>query len=164
MKEISKEATLKEVLAHVSVLDVWTAIKSAAFAVGCLGVLAGIGFVFAWGWKVASAPTFTLPAIAWISFIVAGYMWFILGERSWREFSINFYYPKASFWNWLLSSGWVIATIEVFRLSFRFGPPIGPVLFWFGYVFMVAPAFLFFSLINLGHQRLMEARLAEDRQ
>lgn len=160
--EPSKEATVQEVLAEVSLADVALMLKNWLKLVGCFGIFMLVVFVIdaatdAKGWKI---PDLGIPTWLWWS----PFAWMIVhgatSERSYHEW--GWYFPRLSwFWSLLLTAyliGVVYLVIWVFSLPKGGGAFLAYLAFWFGYC---SPFLGFLAVIEHGYAKLMEKRQRE---
>ena len=157
-----KEATLKEVLAEVSLLDVGRMLKEVFLSIGCLAIFWAIFFVAdatvfepaGWRFSNLGVPDWAI----WLFFT-----WIILAvattEKSYHEFKASWYFPKLGWFISLLLAGYIVGFFQLMswanslsRIGDK-GIAFGAI--WFGYL---VPFLLFFSAINIGYAKLREKR------
>ncbi len=113
-KEPSKEATLKEVLAEVSLADVGGMLKTWLSTLGCLGI--GMAFVLLF---TAATQGVGLPddwgIPGWLVWLVLA--WLFVHEatsvRSYHKLDMSWYFPKLGWFGSLLLAAYVVGFIEL---------------------------------------------------
>jgi hypothetical protein len=157
-----KEASLGEVLAEVSLVDVGRMVKQGATTLGCLGVFYGLIFLFGsiagratgFSWSKTGIPSWTIwLIIAWAVIYNA------TSERSFHELNLTWYFPKLGWLSSLILAaffiGFVMLCIMMFNMEMGTDRLLVGIAVWLGYL---GPFCFFLSAINLGHSRLLEKR------
>lgn len=157
-----KEASLREVLAEVSLLDVGRLLKSAFLVLGCLGIFYALFFGVG---AVASAATgYTMNDLgipSWVIWLLLAwaYVFGATNDRSFHEWNASWYFPKLGWFSSLLLAaylvGFVYLSIPVFEMEQGLDRLLAAMLLWLAYA---GPFLVFLSAINIGHQKLMEKR------
>ena len=158
---IDREASLREVLAEVNMLDLWEATKAIFAQWGCLAIF----FILAA--TMGQIPTlltgtndgFGIPD--WLIWLVV--IWVFVGsytaDKSFHDHRFAWYFPKTGFlWSIPLACYFMVG-IQIFR---GIGPDANAweragrfalaATWWF-------PFFLAVSLLEIGHNRVMEKRM-----
>jgi hypothetical protein len=158
---VSKEATLAEVMAEVSLADAGRVLKSTLAGVGSLVLLiAIIGIVSAVAHPFV--PDFTVPGVVWRAIVVFVVVSVFTADKSWHGWTIGFYFPKLRFFGWLMLTAYITATIEALRATADLKPDF---LGMGAYILLVwLPVMLFHSVTELGHGRLMAKRMATQQE
>lgn len=161
MKQINHEATAREVLAEVNLLDVGVILKNnLAILVGYF-VFFGVASLLGAGASAAFGPSkWGIPS--WVLWFVL--IWMFVGiytsEKSYHEHKLALYFPKTG---WLGSLAIAAYAMMGFALYHSGGSDpdaemrIIKAVLWFAWAF---PPFLALSLLEVGHNRLMEKRAA----
>jgi hypothetical protein len=163
MKRVNKEATLREVLAEVNLMDLGALLKSGFIMLGCYGLLVGViliaGALTAGGSD--GKPWFGLPD--WAVYIFA--VWILLGgytaDQSYHEHKFAIYFPRAGFL-------WSIPIAIYLVFGFRALPSFDPASDWaervFNWLLWMAywtPIALCLGVLEIGHRKLIEKRERE---
>lgn len=164
MVEPSKEATLREVLAEVSVADLGPMLKRWLANLGCLGVFAvGSSLI-----GVASDatgikfPNWGIPS--WVLWVLIAWLFCyeFTSNKSFHKFEASWYFPKLGWFGSLLLAaygvGFIYLLILVWHLDEGLDRWLATFAVWFGYL---TPFSALVSVTNLGHSKLMEKRRAE---
>jgi hypothetical protein len=160
-----KEATLREVLAEVSILDVGRMLKQAFLGAGCFAIFSGIIF-FAdaavsetTGWRFSN-----LGIPDWVIWIVFAWMGVAATttEKSFHEAKMSWYFPKLNWFTSLLFAAylvgffqlmtWVYSLPRGLESAFAFGA------IWFAYF---CPFLMFLAAINIGYDKVIAKRQQE---
>jgi hypothetical protein len=163
-KEPNKEATLKEVLAEVSLADLGPMLRGWLKTLGCLGIFLAVAFVF----EVASdaaglkLPNWGIPN--WVWWLIVA--WMIVYEttsgKSYHQVEMNWYFPKQGWFGSLLLAayalGFIYLLIWVNSMERGIESALAFVAVWVGYT---APFTAFASIMSLGHTNLVEKRRTE---
>lgn len=163
MKPVNKEATLREVLAEVSIIDLASVIKSFFLTIGCYGVFI---FVLLFLEGVTSGPNdgkswFGIPD--WAIYVFTA--WIFIGsytaDKSYHEHRFSMYFPRAGFL-------WSIPIAAYLVLGFRALPSFDPAadvslrlfnwLLWMAYF---VPVVFALGVLEVGHRKLVEKRALE---
>ncbi|NTZ44046.1 hypothetical protein G7A66_13350 [Altererythrobacter sp. SALINAS58] len=157
-----KEATLREVLAEVSLLDVGRLLKSTLLTLGCLGIFYAI--IFGVGAVASNATGFTVSdlgipgGVFWI-FVAWVFVFGATSDRSFHEWNASWFFPKLEWFSSLLLAAYIVGfiylNIHIFSMELGAERALAAVTFWLGYA---GPFLLFFSAINIGHAKLLEKR------
>lgn len=161
-----KEATLREVLGEVSLLDVGRAIKSGLAAVGCLLVfLIAVGAATSFGESAGYDMSFGIPdwmiwlGVAWL------FAYSATSLTSYHTINASWYFPKLGWLGSLLLAAYVVGfgylNSWVWKMEMGFERALMGVLVWVGYT---TPFLLFLSVIGIGHAKLMEKRGAQKKE
>ena len=160
---VSKEATLREVMAEVSIADLGGQLKTALKGLGCLAIwLVALALIDAFGDNIPAINNIHFPRLVWIAILVGFVVASTLVERSYHDWKFQFWFPKVGFLGWLFLTTYITGTIEAFRVIYGYptGSPEGWIAFAVAWTFLVIPAALFLELCQVGHARLMEKRTA----
>jgi hypothetical protein len=164
--EPSKEATLKEVMAEVSVADLGPMLKRWLTSIGCLGIFVAAGFLFdaasnATGLKVPGSSI--LIRVFWFLF-AWGMAYEFTSDKSYHTFQAGWYFPRLGWFGSLLLAaygvGFVYLLIWLFNMEKGAEREIALLTIWLGYL---TPFTAFLSVTSLGHSKLMEKRRVEMR-
>lgn len=98
---ISKEATLSEVLAEVSILDVGAILKRSLAGLGCLAIF----FLVVAG--LDAGTTYALPDFhppswgIWLFWLAIGWGWLasVTEGKSYHHWEYGWYFPKLRWWH-----------------------------------------------------------------
>lgn len=146
MQGVSKEATLAEVMEHVSLADVGRAMKILIIAGACWGAFGLIGFGIAKAGEQAFSGIH-IPAPIWESGLIAIYC-LILTEGSTRHvFHWEYWFPKLRWIGIPLMTAYLVAIVEIWKASG----------FLWAYGALI-PGIMFFVLCQEGYDKLMTAR------
>ena len=158
MGKISKEATLREVLAEVSVLDLGGQIKTVLASIGCLGVFLVISSGIGAGVS-AIAPDLTVPDVVWRAMLVFIFVMAFTENKSYHEFRFEWYFPKLGFGGWVTLTAYIVGVWEAFELAAGIQETM-PQYIAIGFVWLILllPFFLFLGILEVGHKRLVEKR------
>lgn len=157
---INREARLREVLAEVNLLDLWAATKSIFTQWGCLAIFLVVAAIIG---QVSAALTGTSDGLGipdWLIWLLV--LWMLVGSytenKSYHEHRFVWYFPKAGFlWSIPLAC-YLMAGIQIFRGidpdadAWEQGGQLALAAAWW------FPFFLTVSLLEIGHNRLMEKR------
>ena len=161
-KEPSKEATLKEVLAEVSLADVGGMLKGWLKTVGCLGIFFGFAFLVGPATEAAGLklPDWGIPSWLWLLIVPWGVVYAATAETSYHE--ISWYFPKQGWFGSLLLAayavGFIYLVIQVYNMEKGDGAFLAFLAVWFGYT---GPFTAFTAVTTFGHAKLMEKRRRE---
>lgn len=157
-----KEATLREVLGEVSLLDVGRLLKNTFVTLGCLGIFYAI--IFGVGAVASNATGFKMSDLGipgWVIWVLVAwaYVFGATSDRSFHEWNASWYFPKLGWFSSLLLAAYIVGfiylNIPIFNMELGAERALAAVTFWLGYA---GPFLLFFSAINIGHSKLMEKR------
>lgn len=157
-----KEATLREVLGEVSLLDVGRLLKQTLISLGCLGIFYAV--IFLTGSVVSNVTGFSFSDLGipgWVIWLLL--TWFYVGiitsERSFHEINVSWYFPRLGWISSFLFAAYIIGFVQlliaVSAMETGSERLIAFLLVWLGYL---TPFVLFLSAINIGHGKLMEKR------
>jgi len=162
-REPDKEATLGEVLAEVSLVDVGRMLKRGLATLGCWAlfyvfiiVITSVTDSAGVGWDKLRVP-------GWLVWVLIGwaYVYGATSERSFHQLKMSWYFPKLNWLTSLLLTGYAVGF--GYLLSALWQMPVGVergaafFAVWFGYT---APFVAFCSVTNAGYEKLMEKRRA----
>lgn len=157
-----KEATLKEVLAEVSLLDLGRMIKEVLLSIGCLAVFWGIIFFASAAITGTTGLRFSHLGIPdWVFWLAFAWMMVASAttERSFYEVKISWFFPRLNWFTSFLLAGYIVGFFQLMTWvnSLEKGLESGLAFaaVWFGYL---TPFLLFLSAINVGYSKLMEKR------
>lgn len=159
--EPSKEATLREVLAEISIVDLLRMLKKDLARIGCWGlfmvVIALVSAVVT-GTK-ADVESWGIPGwVVWI-FLGWGYAYAMTESHSYHTLEISWYFPKLGwFWSLVFAAyavGFVELVFWVGSMEVGWDRTVAAIAVWLGYTFAMI---FFLSAINAGHAKLMEKR------
>jgi len=162
-KKLEKEATLREVLAEVSLVDLGGMLKRGFATIGCWTLMFAIIFLITtisegagYGWDTLGIPD-------WILWVLIAWLWVHIAtsQRSSHEWNVSWYFPKLNWFGSLFLSAYLVGFVYLFLWVIdlevgleRFGAFLA---LWFGYT---APFVLLLSATNAGYEKLMEKRRA----
>jgi hypothetical protein len=164
MEKIDHEATLREVLAEVSLLEVGALIKSSLVTMGCMGVLVAIVLLIDTGTGSSDwISSWGIPGWAWWLFFI----WLALGaytyEKSYHEHRFAWYFPRTGYLGSIPIAIYLLLGIELFRaidpkadLDVR-AAQVGLWMLWL-LVFALG-----LGVLEVGYNRLMEKRAARHK-
>lgn len=162
-----KEATLREVLAEVSLLDVARPLKYTFAYLGCLGVFGIIAVLIGSATSVGTGSGLTglgIPAWAFWLAIVWFWLWSLTKERSYHEMQAGWYFPKLGWFSSLALAayfvGLVLLIIRLANMEQGFERVVTASVIYLGYL---GPFIVFLWAINIGHKKLMERRAAAQK-
>lgn len=164
-KEPSKEATLGEVLAEVSLIDIGKMLKAGLGVMGCWFVLALVAFMITTATDSAGYGLSDVGVPDWLVWLLLGwfYVYFTTSQTSYHEWRMSWYFPKVGWLGSLILAAYFVTfvylAIWAANLEADVERFVAVMLVWFGYP---SPFILFLSAINAGHTKLMEKRLAGD--
>jgi hypothetical protein len=163
-KEPSREATLKEVLAEVSVADIGNMFKGWLKTIGCLALFLAVVFLLDVGLKGAGVSDwgFDIPGWVWGGLIAWAVIHQATSETSFHRLDWSWYFPKQGWLGSLLLAayavGFIYLLIWVWNMERGIGSGLAFFAVWLGYT---APFTAFTAVTSLGHKKLMEKRLLE---
>jgi hypothetical protein len=157
---IDREARLREVLAEVNVLDLWDATKAIFTQWGCLAIFFIVAAIMGQipAFLTGTSDGFGIPDwLIWL-FVIWAFVGGYTADKSYHEHRFAWYFPKAGFlWSIPLACYFMVG-IQIFRgigpdadAWERTGRFVLAAAWWF-------PFFLAVSLLEIGHNRLMEKR------
>ena len=157
---IDREARLREVLAEVTMLDLWAATKAIFTQWGCLAIFFIVAVLMGQipAFLTGTSEGFGIPDwLIWL-FVIWVFVGGYTADKSFHEHRFAWYFPKAGFlWSIPLACYFMIG-IQIFRgigldadAWERAGRFALAAAWWF-------PFFLAISLLEIGHNRLMEKR------
>jgi hypothetical protein len=157
---ISKEATLSEVLAEVSILDVGLILKQALTGMGCFGIFILIGIGLEAGVNHA-VPGFHVPSwLAWLFWLVVA--WALLddftGDKSYHHWEFGWYFPKLRWWASLLFAAYVLGGFKLFLIAYSMNESAERTAIAAGSWLYLMPLFFALSVFEIGHKKLMAKR------
>lgn len=166
MRKVNKEATLRDVLAEVSLVDLGALMKTAFSTLGCVAVLF-VPIIFLGEFAKSETngkPWFGLPD--WVSYLFIA--WVFIGsytaDKSYYEHHFAFYLPKAGFL-------WSIPIAAYLVLGFNALPSYQPDLalsqrLMNGAIYMAwwMPIVISFAIFEVGHGKLIEKRERETNE
>lgn len=161
----SKEATLREVLAEVTLLDVGDIFKLVASALGCLGLalifslLIGLAVEF---FNPTGNSGLAIPE--WVVWLLV--LWMFIGgytsEKSYHEHSFAWYFPKLGWLRSIPLTLYIFVAVHLFQEIERDagwdvkGLQLVLALLW------IAPFIFAILALEIGHKKLMEKRAASN--
>ena len=160
---INREARLREVLAEVNVLDLWSATKSILSYWGCLAIFLIVVTTLSSlaGDAIGIKYEFDIPDwVVWLFFIWA-FITIYTSEKSFHEHKFSWYFPRIG-WLWSIPvAGYLLVGIQIYRIA----APDAEFLVKATYLALLVawwfPSFLGISILEIGHSRLMEKRCEE---
>jgi hypothetical protein len=159
---VSKEATLSEVLAEVSILDIGVILKQALTMIGCLGILILIGVGVEMGANLAM-PSFQVPALAWWLFwfvVVWGWLHEMTGNKTYHRLEFSWYFPKLRWWSSLLLTAYVFGAIKLNVIAYNLDVGTTRTAVAIGIWLYLMPFIFTMTVLETGHRKLMEKRQA----
>lgn len=161
-KEPSKEARLGEVLAEVSLVDVWRIVKGGLATMGCLGVFFAIIFAITSVSESAGYGMDDLGVPNWLVWLLLSwaFVYSATSETSWHELSMSWYFPKLGWMGSLILAAYLVGFAYLFiwvsNMEVGVERLLSFLIVWLGYT---SPFLLFLSAISVGHTKLMEKRM-----
>lgn len=162
-REPSKEATLKEVLAEVSLIDVGRILKGGLATMGCLLVFFAVIGAISTATESAGYGLDDLGVPYWPIWLIFAWAMVHSGtsSTSYHQWIMSWYFPKLGWFSSLLLAayllGFVYLVIEVLDLDLGLERTVAAILVWMVYP---SPFILFLAVIEAGYAKLMERRLA----
>lgn len=163
MKRVSKEATLREVLAEVSLVDLASMLKSGFLMLGCYGLFF-IGILFFGQIATNGSENGSWLGIpdwgfylftAWI--FISGYT----ADSSYHEHRFNVYFPRAGYvWSIPIAAYLVFGFSALPEYDAASGPSERLLNFFWWIAFWI-PIALTFGVLETGHRKLIEKRERE---
>jgi hypothetical protein len=163
VRQKDKEATVREVLAEVNLLDVGAAIKSILVQLGCTGIFILASVFIGQGINLFAGSEdagWGIPDWVYWVFLIWVMVSIYTSEYSYHDHRFAWYFPKLG-WFWSLPFAfYIFATIQLFRAidtnaswEIRL---LQVLLLW---LWMI-PFFLFIAILEIGHNRVIEKRNA----
>jgi hypothetical protein len=163
VRDRSKEATLREVLAEVSVLDVGAAFKNVMVQLGCVGIFIIISVVVGQGVDLVSSsessdwgiPNWAIwLAIIWV--FTAAYT----SDYSYHDHRFAWYFPKLGWLGSIPLALYIFAAVQLFRaIDPRADWVVRTIQLLLAWLWLV-PFYLSVAVLEIGHNRLMDKRTA----
>lgn len=163
MRNLDKEATLREVLSEVTLLDVAQTMKVLFTVLGCLGIALIIGIAFSLGFEFFS-PTensgWSIPEwLVWL-FLLWAFIASYTSDKSYHEHRFQWYFPKLGWLGSIPLTLYIFAAIQLFRNVDREAEwGIKGIQILIAYLWLV-PFFVSVLVLEVGHKKLMEKRAA----
>lgn len=161
--EQDNEASLREVLAEVSVLDLWAATKTIFSQWGCFAIFLIIATVLdnATSIVTGSIDSLGIPDWGYWLFLIWVCLAFCTQYTSYHDYRFTWYFPKAGWIRSLPLAAYLLIGVQIFRgdntgADFWAKAAHTAVLaaWWF-------PFFLGIMVLQIGHGRVMEKRSAD---
>lgn len=162
LTRLEKEATLREVLSEVTLLDIGQLLKNTFVTLGCLGAFFVVIILVGSVAGTATGFHFSDLAIpAWAIWLVITwfYLWASTHDFSYHEFKASWYFPKLGWLGSLVVAAYLVGFVRISVAIFDM--PLGVergAAAIFAYLVYAGPFFLFFSAINIGHRKLLDKR------
>jgi len=157
---MNQDATVREVLAEVTMLDLWGAVKSLFTLWGCLGVFFLVSLLLGsiGSFLTGSEDGFGIPSWA-ISLFV---LWVVIGgyteNHSYHEHRFAWYFPKVGWIGALPLAAYCLVGIEIVRSGDPGASLASKALHFALIVSWWLPMVLAIFVLEIGHRRLMEKR------
>lgn len=163
MQKLNKEATLREVLSEVTLLDVADVLKVQFAALGCLGIALVIGISFSLGvefFAPSGNSSWSIPEWAfWLLFLWV-FIALYTSDKSYHEHRFAWYFPKLGWLGSIPLALYIFAAIQLFRNIDREAEwGIKGIQLLIAYLWLF-PFLLFALVLEVGHKKLMEKRAA----
>lgn len=160
MSDINREATLREVLAEVSLLDLGALIKKVLMQLGCFGLFGAAGLLLEGSFGMANLgmPNLGVPDWAyWLFFIWIAIAVYTSG-KSYHQFA--WYFPRAGWLGAIPLAAYLLLGIELSRaISPKADASVRAALFGLWLLWLTVFV-LGLGILEIGHNRLMEKRAA----
>jgi hypothetical protein len=163
MRRVNKEATLREVLAEVNLVDLGAMFKSGFIMLGCYGVFFAIILIAGELTAVGNGEKqwFGIPEWAFNVFIVWLFLAAYTSDNSYHEHKFAIYLPRAGFL-------WSIPIAAYLVFGYRALPTFDPAsdladrifnsILWLAFW---TPIALGLGVLEIGHRKLIEKRERE---
>ena len=162
-KDVDTEATLREVMDEVTLIDLGRYFKIIGINFGCLGFFFGIVSVVNVGADAVNIG-WDVPNFVWVFFGSLLVLLTYTTDRSFRQWNMYFWFPKLSWGTAFVVPTVVAAIYQLFVVASDLPaglPRNGAVAVV--YLFCLFPVLMFWDLSNLGHMRLMKKRIAAEK-
>jgi hypothetical protein len=157
MKDMNREATLREVLSEVSLLDAGSLFNKYLAQFGCLGVFFAGGLLLEGVWGTSD---FGVPSWAYWLFFIWVALAIYTNDKSYHDHQFKWYFPRAGWLGSIPLAVYLLLGIELLRSmdpKAELGVRAALLGLWLLWLLVLA---LGVGILEVGHNRLMEKRAA----